>query len=205
MVYDGYFGRFVSVGSASLDVSLDPEAVVLLPLSFLETQRAVAESSERREEARAARRVRPRCDARDHQVKMVTRANDGLLALCDECRGDVDLTMLDSPRLIDLLVSRVDERKQGKYRRTLERRLAARRQERDLASGAISRCPLCGRFRRILETRDGVHLACRGCAQGVPITELDGCVAVQALVEQRSSGTRSSLLAAVAGRFPSLV
>jgi hypothetical protein len=205
MVYDGYFGRFVPAGSASFDVSLDPEAVVLLPLSFLETQRVVAESMERREQARAARRVRPRCDARDHRVSTVIRANDGLLALCDECRGDVDLAMLESPRLLELLVSRVDERKQGKRRRTLERRLAARRQERDLASGGIGRCPLCGRFRRILETRDGVHLACRGCALGVPITELDGRVAVQALVERRSSGARSSLLAAVADRFPSLV
>ena len=66
MVYDGYFDRFVPVESASFDVSLDPEAVVLLPLSFLETQRAVAESSERRDGARAARLVRPQCDARDH-------------------------------------------------------------------------------------------------------------------------------------------
>ena len=46
---------------------------------------------QRRDEARAARRVRPRCDARDHRVMTVIRANDGLLALCDECRGDVDL------------------------------------------------------------------------------------------------------------------
>ena len=95
------------------------------------------------------------------------RANDGLPALCDECRGDIHLTLLDSPSLLERLVSRVDERKQGKHRRMLERRLVARRQERDLASGAIGRCPLCGRFRRILEARDGVHLACRGCAQGV--------------------------------------
>ena len=205
MVYDGYFGRFVPVGSASFDVSLDPEAVVLLPLSFLETQRTVAESSKRRDEARAARRVRPRCDSGDHRVMTVIRANDGLLALCDACRGDIDLMLLDSPGLLELLVSRVDERKQGKRRRMLDRRLAARRQERDLASGAIGRCPLCGRFRRILETRDGVHLACRGCAQGVAITELDGRVAIQALVERRSPAVRSSLLADVADRFPALV
>ena len=55
MVYDGYCGGFVPVESASFDVSLDPEAVVLLPLSVLEEQRAAAESLERRKEARVAR------------------------------------------------------------------------------------------------------------------------------------------------------
>ena len=61
------------------------------------------------------------------------------------------------------------------------------------------------RFRRILETRDRVHLACRRCAQGVAITELDGRVAIQALVERRSPAVRSSFLADVADRFPALV
>jgi hypothetical protein len=36
MVYDGYFDAFVPVGSASFDVSLNPEDVVVLPLSFQE-------------------------------------------------------------------------------------------------------------------------------------------------------------------------
>ena len=84
------------------------------PGRVLKELRAVAESSERRNEARAARRVRSRCD---------------------ECRVDGDLTPLDSPSLLELLVSRVDERKQDKRRRMLERGLAARWQERDLAPG----------------------------------------------------------------------
>jgi len=205
MVYDGYYGGFVPVESASFDVSLDPEAVVLLPLSTLEEQRAAAESLERREEARAARRARPRCDARDHFVKTVTRATDGLLAVCDNCRLDLDLSTLDSPTLIELLVSRVDEHKQAKQRRTLDRRLSARRHERDLAAGGIGHCPLCGRFRRILQTRDGVHLACRGCARGLPIVELDARSALQALAEQRSPTTRSRFVAHVTNRFPALV
>jgi len=146
MVYDGYFGGFVPGESASFDVSLDPEAVVLLPLSILETQRVVDESIKRREDARATRRARPRCDARDHKVETVIRANDGLLALGEGCRRDVDLSTLDSPRLLELLVSRAGERKQGKYRRTLERRLAARRQERDLASVGLVAVPCVAGF-----------------------------------------------------------
>jgi len=43
-------------------------------------------------------------------------------------------------------------------------------------------------------TRDGIHLACRRYAQGVLITELDGRVAVQALIERRSGDARSTLL-----------
>jgi hypothetical protein len=39
------------------------------------------------------------------------------------------------------------------------------RHERDLAAGGIGHCPWCGRFRRILATRDGRLRACRGCAQ----------------------------------------
>ena len=50
----------------------------------------------------------------------------------------------------------------------------ARRHERDLATGGIGRCPLCGRFRRILQTREGVLRTCRGCAQGLPLADLDG-------------------------------
>jgi hypothetical protein len=62
MVYDGYYGGFVSVEAASFDVSLTPEAVVLLPLDVLEDQRAGAEAEARRRRAADARRARPRCD-----------------------------------------------------------------------------------------------------------------------------------------------
>ncbi len=205
MVYDGYCGGFVPVESASFDVSLDPEAIVLLPESTFDAQRAAADSAARREETRGAQRARPRCDARSHVVKAVTRAADGLLALCDNCRGDVDLSTIDSPALVDLLASRVDEHRQGKQRRTLERRLSARRHERDLAAGRIGHCPLCGRFRRILPSRDGIYLACRGCARELPIDELDARSAVQALADQRSPASRPVFLARVAHRFPSLV
>jgi hypothetical protein len=58
MVYDGYYGGFVPVDAASFDVTLEPEAVVLLPLSVLEEQRTAAKALERREQARAARRLR---------------------------------------------------------------------------------------------------------------------------------------------------
>ena len=44
MVYDGYFGRFVPVQSASFDVSLDPKAVVRLPLSFFPKRSAPSPS-----------------------------------------------------------------------------------------------------------------------------------------------------------------
>jgi hypothetical protein len=205
MVYDGYFGGFVPVGSASFDVSLNPEAIVELPLSVLDAQRATAESLEQRREARAARRARPRCDLRDHFVETVTRANDGLLALCDECLGGLDVSTLDSPTLLDTLISRIDDRKRVKYRRILDRRLVMRTQERDLASGAIGHCRLCGRFRRILQTRDGVLLACRACAQGAPIAELDGEAAARALVERRSPAARSAFVAHLADWFPALV
>jgi hypothetical protein len=205
MVYDGYYGGFVPVEAASFDVSLNPEAIVLLPPSTLETQRAVAEAMERRQQARARRRARPRCDARDHSVETVSRAADGLLAVCDSCRGDLELSILDSPTLLEVLVSRAGEHKQAKRRRNLERRLMARRHERDLASGGIGWCRLCGRFRRILQTRDGVHLACRRCAQGVAIGDLAASVAACALVERRCPAERAAFVAHLADRFPALV
>ncbi len=205
MVYDGYYGGFVPVESASFDVSLDPEAIILLPESTLDTQRAAAESLGRREETRAARRARPRCDARNHVVKAVTPSTDGLLALCDDCSDHLDLSTMDSPALVDFLASRVNEHQQAKQRRTLERRLSARRHELEVAAGGIGHCPLCERFRRILQTRDGVHLACRACAGGAPIGELDARAAVRTLVDQRSPASRPVFLARVAHRFPSLV
>ena len=55
MVYDGYQGGFVPVDAASFDVTLEPEAVVLLPRSVLDEQRAAAEALQRRDQARAAR------------------------------------------------------------------------------------------------------------------------------------------------------
>ena len=96
-VYHGYHGGFVPVESASFDVSLDPEAITLLPLSILDEQWAAAETLERRVQARAARRARPRCDARDHHVQAVTRANNGLLAVCRRCGEGFDLADLGSP------------------------------------------------------------------------------------------------------------
>jgi hypothetical protein len=60
MVYDGYFGGFVPIAAASFDVSVTPEAIVSLPLSVLEDQRAAAEHEERRRRAAAARRARGR-------------------------------------------------------------------------------------------------------------------------------------------------
>ena len=90
MVYDGYYGGFVPVDAASFDVTLEPEAVVLLPLSVLEEQRTAADALQRREQARAARRLRPRCDAGDHHVQTVTCASDGLLALCRRCSEGVE-------------------------------------------------------------------------------------------------------------------
>ena len=136
MVYDGYYGGFVPVDAASFDVTLEPEVVVLLPLSVLEEQRTAAEALERHEQARAARRLRPRCDAGDHPVQTVTRASDGLLALCSRCSEGVELTTLDSPALIDILVARVPEAERAHRRRALERRLMARRHERELATAA---------------------------------------------------------------------
>jgi hypothetical protein len=166
MVYDGFAGGFVPVEAASFDVSLDPEAVVLLPLSVLDEQRRAAAASERRAQARAARRARPRCDVRDHHVRAVTRACDGLLALCAVCGQGLDLAGLDSQAVIETLVSRLPEGPgRTRRRQALEGRLAARRHERDLAAGGIGHCPWCGRFRRILATRDGRLRACRGCAQ----------------------------------------
>jgi hypothetical protein len=35
----------------------------------------------------------------------------------------------------------------------------------DHAAGGIGHCPLCGRFRRMLATRDSTLQACRGCAE----------------------------------------
>ena len=95
--------------AASFDVSLDPEAVVLLPLSVLDEQRRAAEAFERRAQARAARRARPRCDARDHHVQAVTRARDGLLALCAACGQWLNLAVLDSQAVIEALVSRLPD------------------------------------------------------------------------------------------------
>jgi hypothetical protein len=43
MVYDGYQGGFVLIEAACFDVSLTPEAVVMLPLDVLEDQRAAAD------------------------------------------------------------------------------------------------------------------------------------------------------------------
>jgi hypothetical protein len=99
MVYDGYYGGFVPVDAASFDVTLEPEAVVLLPVSVLEEQRTAAEALQRREQVRADRRLRPRCDAGDHHVQTVTRANDGLLALCRRCSEGPEVAALDSPAL----------------------------------------------------------------------------------------------------------
>jgi uncharacterized protein (DUF983 family) len=204
MVFDGYSGGFVPVDAASFDVTLEPEAVVLLPLSMLEEQRTAAAALERRQQARAARRARPRCDAGDRQVQTVTRARDGLLALCSRCIEGVELTALDSLAVIDVLLARVPEAERARRRRALERRLMARRHERDLAIGGVGRCPLCGRFRRILHTRDGVLRACRGCAQGVPLADLDGRAAAQVLAARRSPAHRAAFLVLLASRFPAL-
>lgn len=205
MVYDGYYGRFVPVETASFDVSLDPEAVAMLPLSILDEQHGAAEALESRQQARAARRARPRCDARNHHVQPVTRAGDGLLALCTVCAQGIELSAVDSQTIIDALVTHVPEGPERLHRRrALEGRLSARRHERDLASGGIGRCPLCGRFRRVLATRDGVLQACRGCAQGLPLGELDGAEVAAALLQRRSLSTRSAFLAKLADRFPGL-
>jgi hypothetical protein len=167
MVYDGYYGGFVPVEDASFDVSLTPEAVVHLPLDVLEDQRAAAEAEERRRATADARRARPRCDGRDHRVKKVTRAADGLLAFCAECAEGLDVAASTSPALIDALAARLaDPRARPRRRRELERRLQARRHGRDLAAGGIGSCPLCGRFRRLLASSDGAVRLCRACAGG---------------------------------------
>jgi len=205
MVYDGYYGGFVPVEAASFDVSLEGDAVAMLPLSSLDEQRSTAEERERRQQARVARRARPRCDARDHHVQAVTRARDGLLALCAVCACGLDLAALDSEAVIEALVTRVPEGPQRRRRRrALEGRLSARRHERDVTSGGVGRCPLCGRFRRVLATRDGVLQACRGCAQGLPLGELEGAEVALALLQRRSPPTRSAFLAQLAVRFPGL-
>jgi len=54
MVYDGCYG-FVQVEDASFDVSLTPEAIVLLPLAVLEDQRSAAAAEERRRATADAR------------------------------------------------------------------------------------------------------------------------------------------------------
>jgi len=90
MVYDGCYG-FVQVEDASFDVSLTPEAIVLLPLAVLEDQRSAAAAEERRRATADARRARPRCDGRDHRIKTVTRAADGLLAFCAACAEGLDV------------------------------------------------------------------------------------------------------------------
>jgi hypothetical protein len=137
MVYDGYHGGFVPFEAASFDTSLAPEAVVYLPLAILEEQRAAAEAEERRRLVADARRARPPCDGRTHRVQTVTRAADGLLAFCASCAEGLAVAALTSPALIDALVARpTDPRAQARRRRELERRLQARRHERDLAAGA---------------------------------------------------------------------
>lgn len=47
--------------------------------------------------------------------------------------------------------------------------------------GGIGPCPPHGRFRRILQTRDGVLGIGRGCAEGLLLPEFDGPAAAQAL------------------------
>jgi hypothetical protein len=163
MVYDGYHGGFVPAEAASFDVTLEPEAVVLLPLSVLDEQCATTPALERREQARAARRARPRCDAGDHHVQTLTRASDDLLALCSRCSEGLQLAALDSPAVIEVLVARVPEAECARRRRALERRLMARRHERDLATGGIGRCPLCGRLRRILQTWPNPNIRAMKC------------------------------------------
>jgi hypothetical protein len=194
MVYDGYYGGFVAVEAASFDASLTPEAVVDLPLAILEEQRATAEAEERRRLAADARRARPRCDGQKHRVQTVTRAADGLLALCASCADGLDVAALTSPALIDALAARpTDPRAQARRRRELERRLQARRHERDLAAGSIGPCPLCGRFRRLLASSDGAVRLCRACAAGVPVAGLDRDGALAALSQGRSAAQLARL------------
>ena len=92
MVYDGYQGGSVPVDAASFDVTLEPEAVVLLPGSVLDEQRAAAEALQRRDQARAARRARPRCDAGDHHAWTLTRIarNPELVVARKAAEGCVD-------------------------------------------------------------------------------------------------------------------
>jgi hypothetical protein len=199
MVFDGYHGGFVPVEAASFDVSVTPEAVVHLPVSVLEDQRAAADAAERRRLAADARRARPRCDGRDHRVQTVTRAADGLLALCAACAGGLDVAALTSPALVDALAARSpDPRAQARQRQQLERRLQARRHERDLAAGGIGSCPLCGRFRRLLASVDGAVRVCRACAGNVPIADLDRGGALAAL----SAGRSDAELARLQRAFP---
>jgi hypothetical protein len=187
MVYDGYYGGFVRVEAASFDVSLTPEAIVDLPLSVLDDQRAAAEAEERRRRARDSRRARPRCDGREHRVQTVSRAADGLLALCAACAEGLDVAAMTSPALIDALSARLPEpRAQERRRRELERRLQARRHERDLVAGGIGNCPLCGRFRRLRVSTDGAARVCRACAGDVPVADLNRDEAIVALSEGRS-------------------
>jgi hypothetical protein len=185
MVYDGYYGGFVPIEAASFDVSRTPEAVVELPLSVLDDQRAAAEAEERRRRAADARRARPRCDGRTHRVGTVTRAADGLLALCRACAEGLDVAAMTSPTLIEALAGRLPNARAQERRQELERRLQARRHECDLAAGGIGPCPLCSRFRRLLVSADDTVRVCRACAGAVPVADLDGQQAVAALSRGR--------------------
>jgi hypothetical protein len=193
MVYDGYYGGFVPVEAASFDVSVTPEAVVRLPLSVLEDHRAAAQAEELRRLAAEARRARPRCDGRAHRVRAVTRAADGLLALCAACAEGLDVAGMTSPALIDALSARLPGPRAQARRRELERRLQARRHERDLAAGGIGPCPLCGRIRRLLASGDGAVRVCRACAGPVPVADLDRDGALAALAAGRSGAQLARL------------
>ena len=69
---------------------------------------------------------------------------------------------------------------------------------RDLAAGGIGHCPLCGRFRRLLASRDGLVRVCRACAGGAPLAELDRDGAVAAL----SAGRTPSYVVRLQETFP---
>jgi hypothetical protein len=56
----------------------------------------------------------------------------------------------------------------------------------------------------VLPTRDDVLRAWRGCAEGLPLAELDGRLAAQALAARRSPAHLPAFLARLADRFPAL-